>query len=82
MAAVDPNPVADHDPFSLGDSDDEESKKKDLRVDEGEHLKQSASEAMAEDINSSRKIGVEPSERSEGPGTQNKGAEKSMTAKV
>ena len=80
MAAVDPNPVADHDPFSLGDSDDEESKKKDLRVD-GENLKQSASEAMAEDINSSRKIDVEPSDGSEGPETQNKGAEKWTTAK-
>ena len=27
MTAVEPSPVTDHDPFSLGDSDDEEPKK-------------------------------------------------------
>lgn len=55
MTAVDPSPVADHDPFSLGDSDDEESKKKDFRSDDSERVKQAAAEAMAEDINSASK---------------------------
>lgn len=34
LSTADPDPVTDHDPFSLGDSDDEESKKKDTRVDD------------------------------------------------
>lgn len=47
LAAVDPNPVADHDPFSLGDSDDEETKKKDANPNDGEKLEKAAAEAMS-----------------------------------
>ena len=36
LAAADPNPVSDHDPFSLGDSDEEEPKRKDGKPEEGE----------------------------------------------
>ena len=59
LAAVDPSPVGDHDPFSLGDSDDEEAKKNDGKVDESDQLKQAAAEAISEDISetSSQKPG-------------------------
>ena len=45
LSAVDPSPVADHDPFSLGDSDDEELKKKDIHTDDSERLKAAAAAA-------------------------------------
>ena len=32
LASVDPHPVGDHDPFSLGDSDDEEPKRNEAKV--------------------------------------------------
>lgn len=44
LAALDPHPVADHDPFSLGDSDDEESKKKDIKAEDTERLKKAAAD--------------------------------------
>ena len=53
---MDPNPVADHDPFSLGDSDDEDAKKRDAKPDDSERLKQAAAEAMAEDIGGRKKL--------------------------
>lgn len=55
LSTADPDPVTDHDPFSLGDSDDEESKKKDTRVDDGVKLGTSASESVAIDHSSSGK---------------------------
>jgi len=63
LAAVDPSPVADHDPFSLGDSEDEE-KKKDVKADDRERLKQAAAKAMSEDISSPSEKKLEPQERS------------------
>ena len=55
LSAVDPAPVSplreEHDPFSLGDSDEEkEAKSKDAKGDEAERLQKATSEAMAEDI--------------------------------
>ncbi|MCJ1275300.1 ubiquitin-binding protein cue5 [Puttea exsequens] len=52
LAATDPSPVADHDPFSLGDSDDDEAKKKESRVEDSERLRKEAAEAMSESIGS------------------------------
>jgi hypothetical protein len=64
LAAVDPSPVGDNDPFSLGDSDDErEVKIKDLRPDEAERLRKATAEAMAEDISSVSKTGDETKDR-------------------
>ena len=57
---MDPNPVADHDPFSLGDSDDEDAKKKDLKPDDSERLKQAAAEAMAGNIGADGEKKLEP----------------------
>lgn len=63
LAAVDPSPVADHDPFSLGDSDDEDAKKKDIKAEDSDRLKKAASEAMSEGISSPKEKTLEPQER-------------------
>ena len=42
--------MGDHDPFSLGDSDDEEAKKKDAKPEDNETLQKAAAEAMSENI--------------------------------
>ena len=68
--------MADHDPFSLGDSDDEEAKKKDLKADDTERLKQAAAEAMSEDISSPGDKKLEPHERSGSFGTRDRETEK------
>ena len=75
LAAVDPNPVTDHDPFSLGDSDDEEAKKKDVKADDSERLKQAAAEAMSEDVSSPGENKLEPQERSGTLGQRDKATE-------
>ena len=75
LAPVDPSPVADHDPFSLGDSDDEEVKKKDVKPDDSERLKQAAAEAMSDDISSSGEKKLEPQERSGSLRTRDKETE-------
>ena len=75
LAPVDPSPVADHDPFSLGDSDDEEVKKKDVKPDDSERLKQAAAEALSDDICSGGEKKLEPQERSWSLGTRDKETE-------
>jgi hypothetical protein len=43
LTSVAPNPEPDdHDPFSLGDSDDDEAKTKDIKADDTERLKKAA----------------------------------------
>lgn len=82
LSAVDPNPVGDHDPFSLGDSDDEDNKKKDVRAEDTARLK-AAAEAVAEE----KGFGVEgsgelrPAERSEGARVRDKEAEERLGGK-
>lgn len=76
LAAVDPAPVEDHDPFSLGDSDDEDSKKKDVKADDSERLKEAAAEAMSENIGAPSEKKLEPQERIGGLGTRDKETEK------
>ena len=73
LAAVDPSPVVDHDPFSLGDSDDDDSKKKDIRAGDSERLKEAAAEAMNDDISSPDAKKLEPREKT---GTKDTEAEK------
>ncbi|KAH8811788.1 hypothetical protein F5884DRAFT_783431 [Xylogone sp. PMI_703] len=58
LATIDPSPMgeAEHDPFSLGDSEDEKESKvvgKELQREEGERLKQATADAMAEGIGES-----------------------------
>ncbi|MCJ1379020.1 ubiquitin-binding protein cue5 [Xylographa soralifera] len=73
LAAVDPHPVVDHDPFSLGDSDDEDAKKKDLKADDSERLKTVAAEAMADDVGAANKD-LQPREMLGSAGIQDKEA--------
>jgi hypothetical protein len=56
LATVEPSPVAENDPFSLGDSDDEkETKAKEQTIaPESEQLKKATEEAMSVDIGSSK----------------------------
>lgn len=75
LAAIDPSPFTDHDPFSLGDSDDEDAKKKDLRTDDSERLKQAAAEAISDDVATPSDKKLEPHARSGSLGTRDKEAE-------
>ncbi|QSS54408.1 CUE domain-containing protein [Histoplasma capsulatum var. duboisii H88] len=53
LSTVEPSPVADNDPFSLGDSDDEKevrNNNKDLKPDDAERVRKATAEAMAGDI--------------------------------
>lgn len=64
--------MADHDPFSLGDSDDEDAKKKDIKADDSERLKKAAAEAMSDDIGEKK---LEPQERTGSLGQKDKETE-------
>ena len=75
LAPVDPSPVADHDPFSLGDSDDDEAKKKDVKADDSGRLRQAAADAMSNDIGSVGEKKLEPHEKSGNPETRDKDTE-------
>lgn len=60
---MDPSPVADHDPFSLGDSDDEELKKKEIRLSDNAAHKQATVESVSEDTGAIWRTENEPGER-------------------
>ncbi|KAJ9317241.1 hypothetical protein DTO271D3_2531 [Paecilomyces variotii] len=67
LATVDPSPVGEHDPFSLGDSDDEkETKNKDANADEADRVKQATTEAIAGEIGSSSKDDNRPENKETG----------------
>ncbi|KAL1964311.1 hypothetical protein VTN77DRAFT_7131 [Rasamsonia byssochlamydoides] len=56
LSTVEPSPVGDNDPFSLGDSEDErDTKTKDLSADEADRVKKATTEAMAADLGSGSK---------------------------
>ncbi|KAI9847859.1 MAG: ubiquitin-binding protein cue5 [Thelocarpon superellum] len=61
LSSVDPNPVEDNDPFSLGDSDDDKvvPKTKEVTSEDSERLKKAAAEAMADDIGADTKRDVD-----------------------
>ena len=75
LAALDPHPVADHDPFSLGDSDDEESKKKDIKVEDTERLKKAAADTKADNPGPQGTGELRPQETVGSAGTRDKEAE-------
>ncbi|KAK7620785.1 hypothetical protein IWX48DRAFT_550551 [Phyllosticta citricarpa] len=85
LTSVAPNPEADdHDPFSLGDSDDEqESKTKDLKSEDSERLKKAAAETEAngEGSKSPPAEEIKPHERSGSSGQQDKLAKELLTDK-
>ena len=57
LSTVEPSPVGDHDPFSLGDSEDEkDTKTKDPQAaDETDRIKKDTAEAMSGELGSSSK---------------------------
>lgn len=65
--------MADHDPFSLGDSDDEELKKKEIRLNDNTAAKQVTAETVPEDTGAIWRTEDEPGER---PGDVRKQAAK------
>jgi len=71
LTSVAPHPEPDdHDPFSLGDSDDEEAKTKDINAEATERLKSAAQEKEVPTT-----IGLKPAERSGSVGHQDAVAE-------
>ncbi|KAK4162271.1 hypothetical protein QBC43DRAFT_322159 [Cladorrhinum sp. PSN259] len=52
LSAVEPSPIADNDPFSLGDSDDERDvkDKKEIKLEDTERLRQATADAMADSL--------------------------------
>jgi len=75
LTSVAPHPeVEDHDPFSLGDSDEDEAKTKDIKAEDTERLKKLASESEAEKKGDSGKE-LKPAERSGSLGTRDQAAE-------
>ena len=78
LAAVEPHPVADHDPFSLGDSDEEDTKKKDLKADESERLENAAAKVIGDDIGAGNKD-LQPQETLGNAGIQDKEAVEKLT---
>ncbi|KAL8694565.1 MAG: hypothetical protein Q9218_000821 [Villophora microphyllina] len=76
LASIEPSPVADHDPFSLGDSDDEDTKKREVRTDDSDKLKQAAAEAMADVVVSPEATKSESQERTGGTGVRDQETER------
>lgn len=61
LSSIDPNPINENDPFSLGDSEDEREAKErsgsrgEIKMDDNDRLKQAAAEAMADELAPSNK---------------------------
>jgi hypothetical protein len=53
LSTVEPSPIADNDPFSLGDSEDEKESKggnKEIKLEDSERLKQATADAMSDSL--------------------------------
>ncbi|AEO71379.1 uncharacterized protein THITE_2123662 [Thermothielavioides terrestris NRRL 8126] len=72
LSAVEPSPIAENDPFSLGDSDDEREVKdrtagsREIRMEDTERLRQATADAMADSL-----VDVDKSKPATGSGTGN-----------
>ncbi|KAI1376116.1 hypothetical protein F4677DRAFT_445828 [Hypoxylon crocopeplum] len=57
LSSVEPDPITDNDPFSLGDSEDEKDAKNSggIKMEDSERLKQATADAMADSLVSSSK---------------------------
>jgi hypothetical protein len=76
LTSVAPNPEAeDNDPFSLGDSDEEQDKKHDLKPEDTERLKKTASESGVSAKKEGEEGALKPAERSGSVSQRNKEAE-------
>ncbi|KAF1810407.1 hypothetical protein P152DRAFT_451155 [Eremomyces bilateralis CBS 781.70] len=78
LTSVAPNPEGDNDPFSLGDSDEEEAKTKDLKQEDTERLKKSASASVSEGTGAE----LPKLEKAETSGTKDKDAEELLKNKT
>lgn len=62
LSSIEPSPITDNDPFSLGDSEDEKEvskdRPKDTKADDTERLKKAAAEAMGDSLVESSKVGA------------------------
>jgi hypothetical protein len=83
LTSIAPNPESeDNDPFSLGDSDEEEAKKVDLKPEDTERLKKSASVSEASGAKGGEEAKtLEEAERSGSLATRNKDAEEILKGK-
>jgi hypothetical protein len=81
LTTIEPQPEAEeHDPFSLGDSDDDhDAKTKDLRAEDSERLKKAAAKSTVEPPESGAKL--KPAETSGSAGTRDKAAEELVLGK-
>ncbi|KAI1366093.1 hypothetical protein F5Y08DRAFT_155268 [Xylaria arbuscula] len=62
LSTVEPSPIVENDPFSLGDSEDEKESKggsKDIKLEDTERLKAATADAMADDLVSSSARGAD-----------------------
>ncbi|OCK78043.1 hypothetical protein K432DRAFT_418238 [Lepidopterella palustris CBS 459.81] len=76
LTSVAPHPeIEDHDPFSLGDSDEDEAKTKDIKAEDTERLKKMASESEAGKKEGEEGKILKPTERSGSMGTRDQVAE-------
>jgi hypothetical protein len=50
LSTVEPSPIADNDPFSLGDSEDERDAKAGIKMEDSERLKQATADAMSDSL--------------------------------
>jgi hypothetical protein len=78
LTSTAPNPEVedDRDPFSLGDSDEDDAKQKDLRAEDTERLKKAAADAGKDGEGVDKGSGeLKPAERSGSLGTRDKEAE-------
>ena len=65
LSTIDPSPIAENDPFSLGDSDDEKDRPGAIKMEdsEGERLRKAAAEAMADSLVDENKKGTEAAKK-------------------
>ena len=70
LSTVDPSPIAENDPFSLGDSEDEKDSKerhgsREIKMEDSERLKKAAAEAMSDSLVDDKAKGGNAAEKKE-----------------
>lgn len=75
LSSVDPSPVADTDPFSLDDSDDEKDNTKEMKADDPRRMRKATAEARTDDIGSASKQDIAQHDQTGGAGPEDKETE-------
>ena len=81
LSSVDPNPIVENDPFSLGDSDDEREAggshrttgSREIKMEDAERLRQATADAMAESLVDEDKVKAGKGEGKSGEGKSGEG---------